>query len=196
MADDIRELRLVLLAQVGDREAYGQLLTSVQERLFRYLLGLLHDAALAEDVLQEVFVIVYQKLRWVRDPQLFRPWLYRLATREALRLSRRRRRRGEVPLEEHGGEVPAEAPPDRAFIRRLPELVQSLSPASRAVLLLHYTEELSLEEVADTLGLSLGTAKSRLAYGLASLRRRLGISTPNREGHGAEPGTTARRSQS
>jgi len=70
--------------------------------------------------------------------------------------------------------VAAETPPERVdpeLIRRLPEMVERVSPASRAVLALHYLEELTLPEVAAVLGLRLGTVKSRLAYGLSALRR-------------------------
>ena len=57
---------------------------------------------------------------------------------------------------------------------RLPELLGRVSPASRMVLVLHYLDEMPLQEVADVLGLPLGTTKSRLAYGLAALRREAG----------------------
>ena len=55
----------------------------------------------------------------------------------------------------------------------IPRLVAGVSPASRAVIVLHYLHELTLEEVAEILGIGLGTVKSRLAYGLAHLRRQL-----------------------
>jgi RNA polymerase sigma-70 factor (ECF subfamily) len=60
------------------------------------------------------------------------------------------------------------------YIEFLPELVSNLSPACRAVLVLHYFEEMPLNEVADVLGIAVGTVKSRLAYGLARLREILG----------------------
>ena len=59
------------------------------------------------------------------------------------------------------------------LVKRLPELVGSLSPASRAVIVLFYLHEMSLVEAAAVLDIPVGTVKSRLAYGLESLRRRL-----------------------
>ena len=178
MTDDRRQLHLVLRAQSGDRAAQDELLRGVQAPLFAYLRGLCGDRHLAEDVLQEVFVICVRKLGWLREARLFRPWLYRIASREAFRALKRRRRAGQrTAPEDLARQVPApvEEPPGLEPEERaaLHAHVEHVSPASRAVLLLHYLQGLSLEEVAQVLGLALGTVKSRLAYGLATLRETL-----------------------
>jgi RNA polymerase sigma-70 factor, ECF subfamily len=77
MADATRETRLVLRAQAGDREAFDALLTAVQGPLCRYVVSLTGDAHLAEDVLQETFLLVWRKLAWLDEPGLFRAWAYR-----------------------------------------------------------------------------------------------------------------------
>jgi len=59
------------------------------------------------------------------------------------------------------------------LIKEIPKLLSNISPASRAVLILHYLDEMSLNETAEILDISLGTAKSRLAYGLDSLRQKI-----------------------
>jgi RNA polymerase sigma-70 factor (ECF subfamily) len=178
MTGSERETWWVLRAQAGDREALEELLKGVQAPLHRYLLRLTGRRELAEDVLQEVFMRVYRKLRWLDDPALFRPWAYRIATREAFKAIRRERRWTEqVRDEEVLSALPArdeEEAADADLVARLPRLVERVSPASRAVLLLHYLDGLSLEEVADVLEISAGTVKSRLSYGLAALRRLLG----------------------
>jgi RNA polymerase sigma-70 factor, ECF subfamily len=183
MNDELRRGFLILRAQSGDKAAYGELLGGVEARLLRYVEGITRDRALAEDTLQEIFVIVYRKLAWLKDPALFWPWLYRVATREAFRALKKRRRFVEIPLDEEAEGALAEPPPelrDPRVLARLPELVGDIPPASRVVLILHYGEEMRLEEVALALGLPLGTVKSRLSYGLAALRRRLGLTAPER----------------
>jgi RNA polymerase sigma-70 factor (ECF subfamily) len=172
-----REGFLVLRAQSGDREALDALLASVQEPLYRYLLSLVGGRQLAEDVLQETFMRVYRKLGWLREPALFRPWAYRIATREAFRHLKRERRWAEQVRDEEALKA-LPAPPAREEFApvpsaRLRETVAGLPPASRAVVVLYYLHEMSLEETADVLGLPLGTVKSRLAYGLEALRGRL-----------------------
>lgn len=163
----------VLRAQAGDREALDALLRSVQGPLYRYVRDLVGDPHLAEDVLQDVFVLICRKLRWLREPKLFKPWAYRIASRRALRAVRGERRRAGRPMDEAGEPV---APPPRYdpdLVASLPPLLANLTPASRAVLSLHYLQEMSLQETADVLGIPLGTAKSRLGYGLEALRRLL-----------------------
>jgi RNA polymerase sigma-70 factor (ECF subfamily) len=87
-----RESWWVLKAQSGDREALNELFRSVQDPLFRYVMSLVRDQHLAEDILQEVFIRIYRKLRWLREPEAFRAWTYQIASREAFRyLSRERR---------------------------------------------------------------------------------------------------------
>ncbi len=175
---------LVLRAQSGDREALEELLERVQQPLFRYLRHLTGNEDLAADLLQETFVRLYQKLTWLREPELFLAWAYRIASREAFRRLKVERQRPEwVPepeiLETLASHDP-EAAPHQEWIAQVPELVASVSPASRAVLVLHYLEELPLREVGDVLGISLGTVKSRLSYGLNLLARRLQTQAPAR----------------
>ena len=170
-----RESWRVLKAQSGDREALNELFRSVQEPLFRYVVSLVRDQHLAEDILQEVFIRIYRKLRWLREPEAFRAWTYQIASREAFRYLKRERRwtdqvRDEATLtavqsDEHAGEFP------RELIETLPQLVGNLSPASRAVVVLFYLHEMSLVETAAVLEIPVGTVKSRLAYGLQNLRR-------------------------
>ena len=178
MADEAasqRESWWVLQAQSGSHEALNELFRSVQEPLFRYIVSLIRDQHLAEDILQEVFIRIYRKLRWLREPEAFRAWTYQIASRESFRYLNRERRWSDqvrdeatltsLPAGDHEREFP------REMIESLPELVGNLSPASRAVVVLFYMQELSLIETAAVLDIPVGTAKSRLAYGLESLRR-------------------------
>jgi RNA polymerase sigma-70 factor (ECF subfamily) len=175
--DAVRLAHRVLQAQAGDRGALDDLFRHLQVPLYGYLARLTGDRADAEDLLQDVFILVHRKLRWLRDPALFDAWAYRIASRLALkRLASERRGRKLEVFEPTADEIAA-APAPEAFMPelrpRLPELVGRLSPASRMVIVLHYLQERPLSEVADILGISDGTTKSRLAYGLATLRRLL-----------------------
>ena len=172
-----RESWWVLQAQSGSHEALNELFKSIQEPLFRYIVSLVRDQHLAEDILQEVFIRIYRKLRWLRDPEVFRAWAYQIASREAFRYLNRERRWSDqvrdeavltsIPADDRDGDF------SRELIETLPELVGSLSPASRAVVVLFYLHEMSLVETAAVLDIPVGTAKSRLAYGLQCLRRNL-----------------------
>ncbi|HYR10613.1 MAG TPA: RNA polymerase sigma factor [Longimicrobium sp.] len=164
---------LVLRAQSGDRAALEALLAHADGLLRPYAILMLRDADAAEDVLQDVLLLVYRKLGTLREPRAFAAWARRIASREIFRALRGQRAHDQIhdelpPDLPDGAETPE--PPD-GLLQRLPELLQRVSPASRAVLALHYIDDLSLEETAAVLDLPMGTVKSRLAYGLATLRR-------------------------
>jgi RNA polymerase sigma-70 factor, ECF subfamily len=166
------ETLLVLLAQTGDRAALEQLLRDIHAPLRRYITSLV-GAALTDDILQETALQIFRKLHFLREPAVFRPWTFRIASRIAF--SQLKRARRWEPLDA----APPEPlttfdpnlgePPHEAFLAML----DYVSPASRAVLLLHYQHDLSLEETAAILEIPIGTAKSRLHYGVSTLRKHL-----------------------
>jgi RNA polymerase sigma-70 factor, ECF subfamily len=164
----------VLRAQSGEQAALNELLKSVQEPLYGYIFSLVREQALAEDILQEVFIRIYRKLGWLREPRVFRAWAYQIATRETFRHLKRERRwqeqiRDDAALQTMPAVPREEFAPD--LLARLPQLVAKLSPASRAVIMLYYLHEMSIDETAAVLSIPVGTVKSRLAYGLESLRQ-------------------------
>jgi RNA polymerase sigma-70 factor (ECF subfamily) len=163
----------VLRAQCGDRGALEDLLRLLEPPLRRYLVGMIGTDE-AEDVLQDVLILVYRKLSFLNDPDLLRPWVFRIASRSAIRHLKKRHRWSEKRDDSVALEAIA-AVPAPVDARSIPELLAShpISPACRAVLALHFGEQMTLAEVAAVLEIPLGTAKSRLAYGLALLRKRL-----------------------
>lgn len=163
----------MLRAQCGDREALELVLASVQPALRRYISGIT-GATAADDVLQDVLMVIARKLRWLEEPAVFRAWAYRIASRAAIRAVQRTQRQHLVETTiDAAPDVPAATlPPSQEVLRALLD-GDVLTAASRAVFLLHFDEELSLPEVAAILEIPLGTVKSRLAYGLAAARKHL-----------------------
>lgn len=162
---------LVLLAQAGDRGALEQLLHNSYAPLRRYITRLA-GADLADDILQETSIQIFRKLRFLREPSVFQAWALRIASRIAISLLKRAHRwqpLDDAPLGTFTPDPDLGGPPDAAFF----SLLDNVSPASRAVLLLHYQHDLSLEETAAILDIPVGTAKSRLHYGVATLRKHL-----------------------
>jgi len=167
----------VALAQSGDRDALDQLLSGIQRPLYAHVAAILGDREQAFDVLQSSLLLVARRLGSLRDPRWFRAWAYRIATREAVRASRRRTRHRDLFADESVpiADVPVEEPAyDPAVVRACLDRIELLPAGARAVIRMHYLDELTLVEVAEALELPLGTVKSRLAYGLARLRTNLG----------------------
>lgn len=160
---------MTVRAQAGDRDALAWVLSCIQGELFGYLLHYTGQREVAEDALQDTFLIVCRQLKWLRHPQFFRTWVYRIATREAWR--RMRGLRDHEPLleaEAAGAIEPVVDPEERAKVL---ERIASLPPNCRAVVLLHYWSGLSLASAAAALDVPVGTVKSRLAYALQLLRK-------------------------
>ncbi len=176
MTSSKQETMWVLRAQAGDRDALDCLLQAVQTPLYRYIMGITNDVHLSEDILQEVFVLIYCKLGWLREPELFRAWAYRIATRETFKfLKREKRWQEQVREEEILANITAVTPETfgSEITAQLPSLIANISPASRAVIVLHYLHEMTLDEIAGVLDIAVGTVKSRLAYGLNALRQQV-----------------------
>ena len=167
------ETWLVLRSQTGDREALDLLLRGIQDDLARYITSLMTGSSDAPDVLQEVLLKIVRKMGTLRDPSLFRPWVFRIASREAFaKLRAEKEWQLLIDPDTDANEIGAETQDDSMVSSiDIPRLIEKLSLASRSVIALHYMEGLTQTEIATALGLSVGTVKSRLAYGLTQLRR-------------------------
>jgi RNA polymerase sigma-70 factor (ECF subfamily) len=173
--DVVQEARWVLRAQLGDTQALERLLESIQGDLLEFLRHRLGSSADAEDCAQGVLMKICKSLGGLREARALRPWMYRIAAREATRRYRRRARELQVEegvlLEQMGPEP--ESDEHAELVPRIREQMKQLPPNSSGVLFLHYLEGLSLLEISKVLDRPLGTIKSRLAYGLAKLREQL-----------------------
>lgn len=161
---------LVLLAQRGDREAFGQLAMDVSDRLFALAQRILRDADAASDVLQSALVLIWRDLPSLRDPDRFEAWSYRVVVR-CCQADRRRARRSLVTLDlmesdaavgDSHASLALRDELERAFLR--------LTDEQRTVLVLLYYRDLSVAEVAELLGISPGTVKSRTYHARQAMR--------------------------
>ena len=165
---------IVERARQGDEEAFGALVRAVGDRSIYIAHRILRDADLAEDAVQAALITVWRELPTLRDLDRFEAWLHRILVNACYAEARRSRRftTNVVLLEkdrpaandEYLG-VHDRDQLDRGF-KRLP-------PEQRAVLVFHHALGMTLPEVADHLGIPLGTAKSRLSYATSSIRAAL-----------------------
>lgn len=161
--------RTIGLAQAGDAEALQVVLSRAAAVAAPVVRRIAADAW--EDVLQDVLWTVARKLAWLDEPLAFRAWVYRIAARAAVRHAARERRIWPFAGREDLESVPAaDECLDSSTLDQIPRLLDRLTARSRAVIVLHYLEELPLGEVAAVLGTPIGTVKSRLAYGLRLMR--------------------------
>jgi RNA polymerase sigma-70 factor (ECF subfamily) len=175
---DIDFALAVARAQSGHVASLDRVLRAVQGPLQRHVRALVSDADLGDDVLQDVLWTIARRVSQLRDARWFRPRAYRIATRAALRRTHSERRWRDALRDEELSllEAPIEESSfDPETLQAIVEQIDSLSPASSIVVRLHYVEEMTFQEIAEALEISVGTVKSRAAYGLSTLRRRLNV---------------------
>ena len=170
-SDDVKR---IVRAQAGDMRAFEQLLRAIEPPLRGYVNRLVGARPIADDILQETFLRIWRGIGWLRDPALFRPWAYRIATNEAHRTMGRESMREETRADEAELDSLQAEFPDPARRLDAERCLAQVTPLARIVLVAHYYEGLSLEEVSAVIGAPLGTVKSRLANGLRRLRALMG----------------------
>jgi RNA polymerase sigma-70 factor (ECF subfamily) len=163
-------------ARGGDAAAWDALFRRYQLPLYVYIFELVRDEQTSLDIVQETFINAARHLDSLRDDAKFGSWLFGIAHQKCIQRWRKQARE-EMLREEFAG-APAEfdAGPDDLLIREEQEaefvkLLNQLPPPQRSVLLLHFVEEFSLEEIAGITGVSIGTVKSRLHYAKKTLRK-------------------------
>ena len=164
----------VAAARAGNSAAWDALFRRYQLPLYVYVYELLRQEQTALDVVQETFINAARHLGSLREDAKFGSWLFGIAHQKCQQHWRKPRRT--EPLDDRFSELPGEEPlPGELLIRAEQEeefmsLLNQLTEVHRSVLLLHFLEDFSLEEIAGVTGVGLGTVKSRLHYAKKSLR--------------------------
>ena len=182
----VREASLVQRCASGDEAACTELVAEHQRMVVQLAMNLLSDRDEALDLSQEVFLRVFRTIHRFRGQSTLRTWIYRIAVNQARnrhRTWRRRHRSDQVSLDEHvaaHGDLiaAAAATPERVFAQK--ELATTLQRAldrlpfdQRTVIVLREVDGLSYEEIAFSLGVAVGTVKSRLTRARQALRHDL-----------------------
>lgn len=177
---------LLAYRRTGDRDLFSLLVQRYERELYSYLRRYLGDAEMAEDAFQAAFLQVHLKCKHYEPGRAVRPWLYTIATNQAIDAQRRNRRHRMVSLDRAGAAdgddvgklldllVSAEPSPSAqltAMERQawLAKAVKSLPEGLRDVVQLVYFQEMKYREAADVLGIPVGTVKSRLHAAVAKL---------------------------
>ena len=173
-----REQLPVPQAKAGEPEAWDALFRRYQVPLYVYVFELVHDEQTSLDLVQETFIAAVRHIGGLRDDDKFGSWLFGIAHQKCVQRWRKQNRE-EILLDEIP-DAPDESEngPDDLLIRReqeaeFMELLNQLPLPQRSVLLLHFVEDFSLEDIAGITGTPIGTVKSRLHYAKRALRKLL-----------------------
>jgi RNA polymerase sigma factor (sigma-70 family) len=165
---------LVQVARTGDADAFTSLVERYRNTVYGVAYDQIGDFDRARDVVQEVFIRAYLRLRELRDPKKFAPWLYQMTVNEC-RMRRRAEGRVTIGLSDRLLERQTVAAPDKMVQERflLQQALLCLTPDSRRTILLFYFHGSSLQEIATFLDSSVSAVKSRLRDARARLRREM-----------------------
>lgn len=183
-SSEVQERQWVAAARGGDPEAFRSLVETYQDRLFTFLLRMVRHHEEAEDLAQEAFVRAWRHLASYDPRWTFRTWLFSIARHLALN-ALRRPRATIVSIETGGGEghpelalaSPNGSPADQAVVREqkrhLARALEDLTPRTAMIFTLFYQEEMSIAEIAQTVGMSSGAVKVALHRVRETLKTRM-----------------------
>jgi RNA polymerase sigma-70 factor (ECF subfamily) len=185
---DLEDLRLVDALRDGAESAYEELIRRFQQPVYALALRLLDDQGEACDVVQEVFLKVFRNVGSFRNQSSLKTWIYRITVNEAHNARRWffRHRRREVELDNSpddarawkeiipdGSRSPYDVALDREQHVMIEAALERINPIFREAVVLRDIMDLSYEEIAEVIGVSLGTVKSRILRGREALRDKL-----------------------
>jgi RNA polymerase sigma-70 factor (ECF subfamily) len=168
---------IALRCQLGEPGAFEALVAEMERPLLYYAARLTRSDEVALDVLQEVWIRVFHIINRLREPAALRTWLYRIVRGVALNHVRDEttRRHAEEAAADELDPATAEPEFDTVDVTALHEALDELDDKHREALVLHFLEELSIEEIATVVACPPGTVKSRIHYAKRALARRLEV---------------------
>ena len=174
------ECRWIELARVGDLDAFDAIMTRYEQRLLRFLLGLVHHPETAEELCQETFLAAYRALPRTNGEVRLSAWLHTIALNQARSHFRRQRIRLTVPLPEYDLPGKGSDLQDAVAARDLVQRILARMPRRQVeILLLQVTGGLSCREIADVVGGSESAVKVRLFRAREAFRRAYDVEVAN-----------------
>lgn len=180
--------KLVRRTQTGDSNAFAELYTATYQKQYRFTYQYVKDPYLAQDILQDVYILVLKNIHTLKNPRLFVSWLNQINFRICYDVCQKRVRHEQElqlaerlntedlgnPTMEHDMKNPAQEVEERIQQAELMSHVLSLHPNEAQAIIMKYYNDMSLEEIADAMNCSRSTVKRRLAKGRRELEKKLG----------------------
>lgn len=172
--EQINEIEIIQRAQLGDRDAFGSLVSLQRENVINVVYRMCGDATLAEDAAQTAFIKAWQHLPTYKPENSFHSWLYRIAINTALDMLRREKPTTSIDDINIRNHYRVESQVEKQeTAQQIQKAVQLLPEASRAVLILREYQGMHYQEIAETLEIPVGTVMSRLNYARKILLQQL-----------------------
>lgn len=177
--------QLVAQFQKGDGDAFRTLVMRYEKKVLGIAYGVVHNSDDAKDIAQNVFLKIHRSLEKFRGDAKFYTWLYRITVNVAIDFMRKKKRKmsveyndavklnADIPIAPSKKSLPRDKVLLKELYEKLQEAIQSLSEEHRTTLVLREMENLSYQEIADTLNCSIGTVMSRIYYARRKVQQQL-----------------------
>ena len=172
-SDQLIEQVLILRCQIGDKDAFAELIGRYQAPLRYFINRLSESTEMAEDIFQETWLTVIRRIHGLKKIDAFPIWLYRIARNKVYQQLRRKRKLSKlneniaVP---NDTENDVFSPEDAAKVHRC---LEKLRPEYKEILMLRFLEQMSYQQMVQVLDRSLGTVKSRIYYAKLALKKEM-----------------------
>jgi RNA polymerase sigma-70 factor (ECF subfamily) len=167
------EQLLLLRCQIGDKDAFEELIERYERPLRYFINRLLDNSELTEDIYQDTWLTVIRRIHGLREIDAFPAWLYRIARNKVYQQLRKKRNVSgldENIAVEDNAEDDVFSPEDAAKVHKC---LKELPPEYREVLMLRFLEQMSYQQISQVLNCKLGTVRSRLYYAKIALKKEL-----------------------
>ncbi len=164
---------LLLRCQIGDKDAFTELIERYERSLRYFINRLLDNSELTEDIFQDTWLTVIRRIHGLREIDSFPAWLYRIARNKVYQQFRKKRNVSvldeNIAVEDNADDE-VFSPEDAAKVHRC---LKELPPEYREVLMLRFLEQMSYQQISQVLNCKLGTVRSRLYYAKIALKKEL-----------------------
>lgn len=169
--DEMIDERLAIRCQLGDQDAWEELVMRWNPKLTQFLLRMFNDPVMVEDLTQLIWLKIVRSIAQLKNPNMFAAWIYRIARTAVTDRLRKQYRTPSIVSDETESESHDLVMEHFIESEQLAIAMQKLHPQEREALVLHYFEHLSLDEAASVCGVPVGTTKSRMNRARNSLRK-------------------------
>ncbi len=164
---------LILRCQMGDNEAFAELIDRYGRALYYFISKLLENNEITEDIYQDTWLIVIKKIHDLKETDFFAAWLYQIARNKVYHHLRRKKLIQELNENIVAGNYEADNEFSVEDAANIHKALKNLHPAHREVLMLRFLEQMSYEQIAQVISCSMGTVKSRIYYAKNALKKEM-----------------------
>ena len=164
---------LLLRCQVGDRDAFAELIERYERPLLYFISHLLENKEMTEDIFQDTWLTVIRRIHSLREIDAFPAWLYRIARNKVYQQLRKKKKLSEL---DEKIAVPNDAEDDKFSpedVVKLHKCLEKLRTEHKEVLMLRFLEQMSYDEIAQVINCNIGTVRSRIYYAKLALKKEM-----------------------